>query len=146
MHRLTPEGDQMVLGVMRNLLACAMIVASVVTIAGCDNAAEDNAAPSGNGAPAAQTTEAKKPAATQPLVPVVQAIDWCKEHGMAESTCAQCNSEVAAALKAKGDWCKEHSKPESQCFECHPELKETFVADFKKKHGKEPPAMAETVR
>ena len=114
-------------------IAC---VALAAMIAGCDNGADDKPA-----APA-RPTAATKPAATQPLVPVVQAIDWCKEHGMPESTCAQCSSEVAAALKAKGDWCKEHSKPESQCFECHPELKEKFVADFKKKYGKEPPAMA----
>ena len=65
--------------------------------------------------------------------------DWCKEHGVPESVCAQCNESLAAGFKAKGDWCKEHNRPESQCFECHPEPKEKFAAACKEEYGKEPP-------
>jgi hypothetical protein len=105
---------------------------TVLLNVGCDKPAE-------NAAPAAKAESAKTPA-TQPIVPVAQVIDWCKEHGVPESICVQCNESLAAAYKAKGDWCKEHNRPESQCFECHPELRQQFAAAFKKKYGKEPPA------
>ena len=114
---------------------CAALLAVTLASTGCDQG------PEAQSTPAAQTTEApKQPAATQPLVPVVQVADWCKEHGVPESVCVQCNDSLAAGFKAKGDWCKEHSVPESQCFECHPELKQKFAAAYKQKHGKEPPA------
>ena len=64
---------------------------------------------------------------------------WCKEHGVPEEICAQCNPKVAAEYKKKGDWCKEHDRPDSQCFICHPELKEKFAAQYRAKYGKEPP-------
>lgn len=66
---------------------------------------------------------------------------WCKEHGVPEDICAQCNAKVAAEFKKKGDWCKEHDRPDSQCFICHPELKEKFAAQYRAKYGKEPPPM-----
>lgn len=115
--------------------ACMGVVAVALLAVGCDK-------PEAQNKPAEQKAEAKQPAATQPLVPVVQAMDWCREHAMPESICVQCKAELAAGFKAKGDWCKEHDVPESQCFKCHPELKEQFAAAFKQKYGKEPPAPA----
>ncbi len=92
-----------------------------------------------SGAPSAQSTPANKPApATSqpkaPLVPKVEMVDWCKEHGVPESTCTRCNSALIAEFKKKGDWCKEHELPESQCVQCHPEL----AAKFKAMAPKEP--------
>lgn len=51
--------------------------------------------------------------------------DWCAEHGVPESQCTRCNSELVAAFKASGDWCEEHGLPESQCLKCNPNLKIT---------------------
>ena len=114
----------------------AVLAFGLAVAGGCDKKPEGQK-PAGD-----QKAESQKPApATQPLVPTAQIIDWCREHAMPESICAQCNDKVAADLKAKGDWCKEHSVPESQCLKCHPELKEKFAADFKKKYGQEPPAV-----
>ncbi len=64
---------------------------------------------------------------------------WCKEHGVPEQLCGQCDPKLAAEFKKKGEWCKEHDRPESQCFICHPELKEKFAAQYRAKYGKEPP-------
>lgn len=66
---------------------------------------------------------------------------WCKEHGVPEHDCAQCDAKVAAELKKKGDWCKEHGVPESQCFVCNPKRAEKFAALYRAKYGKEPPAL-----
>lgn len=66
---------------------------------------------------------------------------WCKEHGVPEHDCAQCDAKVAAEYKKKGDWCKEHDRPESQCFICNPKRYEKFAAAYKTKYGKEPPAL-----
>ena len=66
---------------------------------------------------------------------------WCKEHGVPEHDCAQCDAKVAAEYKKKGDWCKEHDRPESQCFICNPKRAEKFAAAYKAKYGKEPPAL-----
>jgi hypothetical protein len=71
----------------------------------------------------------------------LQEIDWCKEHGIPESICVQCDAALAADYKKKGDWCKEHRRPASQCFECDPGLKEKFAAEYRIKYGKEPPPM-----
>jgi hypothetical protein len=68
---------------------------------------------------------------------------WCKEHGMLEDICAQCNAKVTAEMKKKGDWCKEHDRPKSQCFICDPTLKEKFAAQYRAKYGKEPPPTEE---
>lgn len=122
----------MVFGTIKTL-CCVGIISLGLAAAGCDDKAEVQT-------PSAPASAAKPAPATQPLVPVAAAMDWCKEHGVPESVCAQCNESLVAGFKAKGDWCKEHSKPESQCFECHPELKDKFAAAFKTKYGKEPPA------
>ena len=66
---------------------------------------------------------------------------WCKEHGVPEHDCAQCDAKVAAEYKKKGDWCKEHERPESQCFVCNPKRAEKFAAAYKAKYGKEPPPL-----
>ena len=125
---------------LRSAAAGLAVVAFGLAVTGCDNKPEGQNKPAGD-----QKADSQRPApATQPLVPTVQLIDWCKEHAMPESICVQCNDSLAAGYKAKGDWCKEHSVPESQCLKCHPELKEKFAADFKKKFGKEPPAIEET--
>jgi membrane fusion protein, heavy metal efflux system len=50
-----------------------------------------------------------------------QAEGICKEHGVLEALCTQCNPKLAAVFQAKGDWCKEHGFPESVCPKCHPE-------------------------
>ena len=118
----------------RTVQVMVMVSLLVAAAAGCDKG--DTATAPQNSQPQAASP---KPA-TQPLVPQVAAMDWCKEHGVPESVCAQCNDSLVAGFKAKGDWCKEHNKPESQCFECHPELKDKFAAAFKTKYGKEPPA------
>jgi cobalt-zinc-cadmium efflux system membrane fusion protein len=68
---------------------------------------------------------------------------WCKEHGVPERLCGQCDAKLAVDFKKKGDWCKEHDRPESQCFICHPELKEKFAAQYRAKYGKEPPPTEE---
>lgn len=66
---------------------------------------------------------------------------WCKEHGVPEHDCAQCDAKVAAEYKNKGDWCKEHKRPESQCFICNPKRYEKFAAAYKAHYGKEPPPL-----
>lgn len=96
--------------------------------------------------PAPAKPQQTKAPTTQPLVPVAKAIDWCKEHGVPESVCAQCNTSLAADFKAKGDWCEQHNAPKSQCFKCSPELKEKFAAAFKEEHGKEPPPAIEPTK
>lgn len=68
---------------------------------------------------------------------------WCREHGVPEGECAQCDPKVAAEFKKKGDWCNQHDRPESQCFICNPKLKEKFAAVYRAKEGKEPPAIEE---
>lgn len=123
---------------MRTLMRTAHVLAmtlvlSVATV-GCDQG--DTASTPQTTAPQAT---APKPA-TQPLIPVAAALDWCKEHGVPESVCAQCNESLVAGFKTKGDWCEEHSVPKSQDFAHHPELKQKFAAAYKEKYGKEPPA------
>jgi hypothetical protein len=71
---------------------------------------------------------------------------WCREHGIPEHDCAQCDAKVASEYKKKGDWCKEHDRPESQCFICHPELKEKFAALYRTRYGKEPPPMEDEAK
>lgn len=114
------------------LLALTMV--TLVLAGGCERKTAQ---------PASSTPAQTKTQTTQPLVPVARTIDWCKEHCVPESVCAQCNTSLAAEFKAKGDWCKEHDVPESQCFKCHPDLKEKFAAAYKQKYGKEPPSSGE---
>lgn len=83
--------------------------------------------------PPAAAEAQKKPAAAadkpkEPLIKKAEVKDWCPEHGVPESVCTRCNSELIAEFKKKGDWCAKHDLPDSQCFECHPELKAKFEA------------------
>src|SRR4051794_27201328 len=64
---------------------------------------------------------------------------WCKEHGVPEEVCAQCDSKLVADFKAKGDWCEKHNRPESQCFICNPEKEGEFAAQYEAKYGEQPP-------
>ena len=64
---------------------------------------------------------------------------WCREHGVPEDVCGQCDSAVAADFQKKGDWCREHDRPDSQCFVCHPELEGKFAARYQAKYGTKPP-------
>ncbi len=74
---------------------------------GCGDGPAKNAEPSRQG-PAGQQEAA-------------QAEGICKEHGVLEALCTQCNPKLAAVFQAKGDWCEEHGFPESVCPKCHPE-------------------------
>ncbi len=42
----------------------------------------------------------------------------CREHGVPEALCVQCNSSLIAGFKTENDWCGGHSVPESQCTLC----------------------------
>jgi hypothetical protein len=64
---------------------------------------------------------------------------WCKEHGVPEEVCAQCDSKLVADFKAKSDWCVKHNRPESQCFICHPEKQAEFAELYEAKYGEQPP-------
>jgi cobalt-zinc-cadmium efflux system membrane fusion protein len=61
---------------------------------------------------------------------VEEADDWCKEHGVPESICVECDDALLPKPKPKG-WCKKHGVAE--CPLCHPDLAEL----------KSPPAPAE---
>ncbi|MEW6250987.1 MAG: efflux RND transporter periplasmic adaptor subunit [Planctomycetota bacterium] len=47
---------------------------------------------------------------------------WCGGHGVPESVCTRCNSDLIPQFKTAGDWCEEHGLPESQCTRCRPEV------------------------
>lgn len=55
-----------------------------------------------------------------PAEPTSQA-DWCAGHGLPESKCTKCNSELIPRFQAVGDWCDEHGFPESACPVCNPQ-------------------------
>jgi len=74
----------------------------------------------GCGAGPAKTAEPSRPAPAGKQE-TSQAEGVCKEHGVLEALCTQCNPKLAAVFQAKGDWCKEHGFPESVCPKCHPE-------------------------
>lgn len=112
------------------LLLLGVMCLGIGLLTGCDK-------PENQPAPQQQNA----PPATAPIVPVVQVADWCREHGMPESVCVQCNPELAEKYKKAGDWCTSHNVPESQCFKCNPSLKDKFAAAYKQKYGKEPPPM-----
>ena len=42
----------------------------------------------------------------------------CKEHGVPEALCSQCNPALIPGFKAENDWCAGHNIPESQCKLC----------------------------
>lgn len=126
---------------LRGVLVPSFVVLALA-LAGCDRGDAAKTGDTKTEAPKPQAAQQAKPA-TQPLIPVAQAMDWCREHAMPESVCVQCHPELADGFKAKGDWDEEHKLPKSQCFKCDPKLKEQFAAAFKAKYGKEPPAMEE---
>jgi hypothetical protein len=64
---------------------------------------------------------------------------WCKEHGVPEEVCAQCDTKLVADFKAKGDWCEKHNRPDSQCFICHPDKEAEFAALYEAKYGEKAP-------
>ncbi len=64
---------------------------------------------------------------------------WCKEHGVPEEVCAQCDTKLVAGFKAKGDWCEKHNRPDSQCFICHPEKEAEFASLYEAKYGEKAP-------
>lgn len=53
---------------------------------------------------------------------------WCSEHGVPESVCTRCNSDLIAGFKSVNDWCSEHGLPESQCTICNPPVREKWAA------------------
>lgn len=110
------------------------LVGAVAFAWGCKDEGQPKSPPADRASEPAAATPA------QPIVPQVQMIDWCREHGVPESICTRCNESLIAQYKEKGDWCNEHGLPESQCFVCHPELEAQFAAQYKAKYGKEPPA------
>src|SRR5579864_2812815 len=110
----------------RNELFLSLLPAALVAFGGCSKDASKEQAKDKT-----TSTEAKKADDSGTW--------WCKEHGMPEEVCAQCNAKVAAEFKKKGDWCKEHDRPDSQCFVCHPELEAKFAAQYEAKYGKQPP-------
>ncbi len=122
---------------IKSAATIVMALALITVIGACDSRSDQST--TGGDTAGKENAGAAKPAA-KPLVQAVQMIDWCREHGVPESVCTRCNSDLIAGFKSKGDWCKEHDLPESQCFKCHPEKKEQFVAQYKAKYGKEPPA------
>ena len=72
------------------VMAVAWALMAVVT--GCDK--QDTATTPQTAPPQAA---APKPA-TQPLIPQVAMIDWCKEHGVPESVCTRCNDSLTAGF------------------------------------------------
>ena len=108
----------------RNIF-CLTVFALVLALYACGDS-PSNTAP-------VQTAKPESPKA--PLVPKVEVVDWCKEHGVPESVCTRCNEKLIAQFQAKGDWCKEHGLPESQCVTCHPELAAKFKAMAPKSSG-----------
>jgi cobalt-zinc-cadmium efflux system membrane fusion protein len=74
----------------------------------------------GCGAGSTKTAEPSRPAPAGKQE-TAQTEGVCREHGVLEALCTQCNPKLAAVFKAKGDWCEEHGFPESVCPKCHPE-------------------------
>lgn len=58
---------------------------------------------------------------TSPVSPTLDQ-GWCTGHGVPESVCTRCNSDLIPTFQAAGDWCAEHGLPETQCPVCHPEV------------------------
>jgi cobalt-zinc-cadmium efflux system membrane fusion protein len=112
---------------IRNLFAVMALATVAVTFVACSKSGGKAAATSGaieaNVAIAGHTHEGW----------------WCKEHGVPEEVCAQCDSKLVADFKVKGDWCEKHNRPESQCFICHPEKEAEFAALYEAKFGEQPP-------
>lgn len=104
---------------------------AVVSAVGCSQESKSTGSATGSATPVAQTSSDGHDHGGW----------WCSEHGMPEEVCAQCDSKVAAALKAKGDWCAEHNVPLSQCFVHTPDAQAKFAALYEAKYGKAPPPL-----
>jgi len=83
----------------------ALILAGVLTIAGCGHQGEVESK-SGSSATTAEATVAS---------------DMCAEHGVLEVVCTKCHPKLIPVFQAKGDWCPEHGFPMSICPIHHPE-------------------------
>jgi hypothetical protein len=136
------QGDPMRKMKLWTLFAAPAMLVFAFAVAGCDRDANKGTTGDKGGGTPPQQAEKPKPA-TQPIIPVAAAADWCREHGVPESVCTRCNESLIPAFKAKGDWDEQHKLPKSQCFECDPSLKQKFAAAYKEKYGKEPPAGGE---
>jgi hypothetical protein len=112
---------------IRNLFAVAALAVIGATFVACSKSGEK----------AASTTAAADTKVT--IAGHTHDGWWCKEHGVPEAVCAQCDSKLVADFKAKGDWCEKHNRPESQCFICHPEKEAEFAALYEAKYGEQPP-------
>jgi len=103
-----------------------------MSVGGCECGSKT---PAGGAAATPSATPAKPEGPTQPLIKKAEIADWCPEHGVPESICTRCNTELTDGFKTKGDWCDKHGLPDSQCFDCHPELKAKFEAMAPKSRG-----------
>lgn len=119
----------------RNRAAMSTLAALILLLQGCTGKGTDPANKEG--------TEVESSVTATQSGHNYQGRDWCQEHGVPESNCALCDSDVATAFKESGDWCDKHDRPDSQCFICHPDLKDKFAAKYKAKYGEDPPAMSE---
>jgi cobalt-zinc-cadmium efflux system membrane fusion protein len=104
---------------MTTRLSMSSLFVAFALVAGCGGSEPAKPA-QGGPAPAA-------PAKT-PIIPVKKAADWCKEHGVPESACTKCNTDLIAQFKEKGDWCDKHGVPKSQCIECDPSVAAKLAA------------------
>ncbi|MEX2118888.1 MAG: RND transporter [Pirellulales bacterium] len=118
----------------RTVLAHCVVLSVAVAMGGCTSA-DDN--PGGD---SARTKAAAKP---DEGLHNYAGRDWCGEHGIPESVCAQCDFSLVADFKEQGDWCTSHDRPQSQCFVCKPELKDQFAATYRAKYGEDPPPMVD---
>ncbi|HEX3602056.1 MAG TPA: RND transporter [Lacipirellulaceae bacterium] len=112
---------------VRKMLAAVGLVAVGVTFAACSKSGEKSVA------------EAKDAENKVAIAGHTHEGWWCKEHGVPEEVCAQCNTKLVAGFKAKGDWCEKHNRPDSECFICHPEKEAEFAALYEAKYGEQPP-------
>jgi hypothetical protein len=111
----------------RNLIAAAALIVVGVTFVACSKSGEN-------------ATAQQKDAETKTAVAGHSHEGWwCKEHGVPEEVCAQCDTKLVAGFKAKGDWCEKHNRPESQCFICHPEKEADFASLYEAKYGEKAP-------
>jgi len=104
---------------LNSMLTIIAVTTGLLLIGGCKNEQSTT-----SGAPAASQSSTSQQNEHAPAsVTPGSYEDWCEEHQVPESQCAQCNPKLIAAFKATGDWCNEHGLPESQCRLCNPELK-----------------------
>ncbi len=112
------------------LLMTTALAALAIALGGCGQKTESMA-------PASSEQSANQAAA--PAAPAAAPADWCKGHGVPESSCTVCNPELIPQFKEAGDWCEAHGYPESVCPTCNPQSPPTAggaePADWCKGHG-----------